>query len=128
MSFLVIFLCGLSALLLSGVILSFSSMSLMSAFLLSLVIIFFCAGGLAAKEALVRRTGKFRGRFVALFVVLLCLTPATKPYLGLWQTVSGFWSKLFLVWLAALALMVFSLATQMGEPGDQPGTSGDQPR
>ncbi len=88
MSFLVILLCGVSAL------------------LISLVITFLCAGGLAAKEALGRKTGKFRGRFAAVFVVPLCLTPGFKPYLGLWQTVSGFWGKLFLAWLAVLTLMV----------------------
>ncbi len=119
MSFLVILLCAVSALLLSGIVLSFSSMSLLAAFLLSLVIMFLCAGALAAKEALVKKEGKFRGKFITLFVVLLCLSPAARPYLGLWQTVSGFWGKVFLVWLAILALMLFSLATQMGAPGDQ---------
>jgi hypothetical protein len=118
---LTLLLCAAGASAISGILLNFSSIGLGYSFLLSIVIVFLSCGALKAKEGVVKKQGRFRGKFITVFIVLILLAPGFKAYPNLWQTVSGFWAKAFLVWLAILALMLISIPAQMGEPGDQGG-------
>jgi peptidoglycan/LPS O-acetylase OafA/YrhL len=115
MMWLVTLLCALGAAALMQIVVRFSSLSLLAAFLLSLLVVLFTSGALAAKKVAAEKRVSVLAKLPAVILILLFLTPSAKPYLSLWQSTAGFWSKAFLVWLAILALMLITVPAQAGE-------------
>lgn len=114
---LVTLLCALGAATLAQIVVRFSSLSLLTAFLLSLLVVAFTSGAFAAKEVAVKKRVSILAKVPTVILIFLFLTPSAKPYLTLCQSTAGFWSKAFLGWLAILALMLIWVPTQAHEEG-----------
>lgn len=115
MMILVALLCAAAAYTLAAIILNFSSLSSIKAFLLSMLVMFICAIALSAKEAALKKGMAPAAKWLIWIVTIAILAPAVKSYLGLWPETHGFWSVTFLGWLTLLALIIVWLPIQAGE-------------
>lgn len=115
MMLLVAVLCAGAAATVSALVLNFSSLSSIKAFLLSLLVMFICAFALPVKEAAVKKGISPVAKWLTFVVAIAILSPAAKPYLSIWHSTHGFWPVTFLLWLALLALITVWLPVQAGE-------------